>query len=138
MASITVQSDFPVDAATVWGHVGNTADVADWIPAIGSSRMEGDVRHVVFTDGEPARERIVAHSDTDRSYTYSYIDGPLPLEHYESTVTVHETGPNSSRVVWSAEFGAASADVEQGLTTGITEIYSGALDELKAQLTRSR
>ncbi|MBY4576179.1 MxaD family protein, partial [Gordonia paraffinivorans] len=61
---------------------------------------------------------------------YSYIDGPLPLEHYESTISVIETGPATSRIVWAAEFGAASAEVEEDLVTGISEIYSGALDEL--------
>ena len=136
MANIEIEKDFPASADAVWAYAGNTADVADWIPAIGSSRLEGDVRHVVFTDGEPARERIVAHSDADRSYTYSYIDGPLPLEHYQSTITVVETGPESSRIVWAAEFGAASREVEDGLVTGITEIYSGALDELATKFAR--
>ena len=134
MANIKVEKEFPASAQTVWNHVGSTPDVADWIPAISSSRQEGDVRHVVFTDGQPAREQIIAHDDAGRTYTYSYIDGPLPLEHYESTVTVTATGDDISTVVWTAEFGAASADVEESLAESITEIYSGALDNLKSRL----
>ncbi|MBM7369012.1 SRPBCC family protein [Gordonia hydrophobica] len=135
MAAIEVIREFPVDADTVWGRIGDTANVADWIPAIGSSRQDGDLRQVVFVDGEPARERIVAHDDAARTYTYSYVDGPLPLEHYESTVTVTATSAGASSVTWSAEFGAASAEVEESLAASITEIYSGALDELLGQLT---
>lgn len=134
MANIEVRQDFPVNADTVWKHVGSTPDVAEWIPAISSSHQEGDIRHVVFTDGEPARERIVAHNDATRSYTYAYIDGPLPLEHYESTATVTPTGQDTSTVIWTAEFGAASSEVEESLAASISEIYSGALDNLKSKL----
>lgn len=134
MASVTVEQRFPVSADTLWERIGNTADVATWIPAIGSSRMEGDVRHVVFTDGEPARERIIEHLDAERTYTYQYIDGPLPLQHYQSTILVLEDGDDAGVVKWSADFGAESAEVEAGLVTAIEGIYSDALAELKAQV----
>lgn len=136
MADIHLTREFAAHADTVWQRVGDTAGVADWIPAIGSSRQEADVRHVVFTDGQPARERIVSHDDTARTYTYSYIDGPLPLEHYESTMTVTPSDDGTSVVTWSAEFGAASAEVEEALTASISEIYAAALDELQSQLAR--
>ncbi|MEE2061654.1 SRPBCC family protein [Rhodococcus artemisiae] len=134
MARIEVQRDFPVSAETVWNWIGSTGEVASWIPAIRSSRMEGDVRHVVFTDGEPARERIVEFDDGERTYAYEYIDGPLPLRHYRSTVSVVETGDRGCTVRWAAEFGAESADVEAGLATAIEGIYSDALDELKGKV----
>lgn len=134
MPSIELTRDFTADADAVWQRVGDTATVADWIPALASSRQEDDVRHVVFTDGQPARERIVAHDTVARTYTYSYIDGPLPLEHYESTMTVIPAGDGASTVTWTATFGAASTEVEDSLTSAITEIYSGALDELTRQL----
>ncbi|PYE19436.1 polyketide cyclase/dehydrase/lipid transport protein [Williamsia limnetica] len=134
MANVTVEQEFPVSADTVWGWVGNTGDVASWIPAIGSSRMEDDVRHVVFTDGEPARERIIEHIDAERTYTYQYLDGPLPLQHYQSTILVLEAADDTCLVRWSAEFGAESAEVEAGLATAIDGIYSDALQELKAKV----
>lgn len=134
MTSISVQETFSVDADTVWGWIGNTGDVATWIPAIGSSRMEGDIRHVVFTDGEPARERIIEHVDAERTYTYSYIDGPLPLRHYQSTILVLDSADGTCIVRWSAEFGAESAEVETELATAIEGIYTDALKELKAKV----
>jgi len=135
MAEITVEKTFPVDAATVWGVVGDPAGIADWAPAIGQSRVDDDgIRHLVFADGQPARERIVAHSDSDRSYTYQYLDGPLPLERYESTITVTEVD-GGSHLVWSAQFGAASPEVEAELQTGISEIYSSAVESVHARLS---
>ncbi|OZG26489.1 MxaD family protein [Williamsia sp. 1138] len=134
MATVNVERRFPVSADTLWERIGNIADVAAWIPAISSSRMEDDVRHVVFTDGEPARERIIEHLDAARTYTYQYIDGPLPLQHYQSTILVLEDGDDAGVVKWSADFGAESAEVEAGLVTAIEGIYSDALTELKAQV----
>ena len=134
MSNVTVELDFPASADTVWSWVGNTGDIASWIPAIGSSRMEDDVRHVVFTDGEPARERIIEHIDAERTYTYQYIDGPLPLQHYQSTIRVLEAADNTCLVRWSAEFGAESAEVEAGLAAAIDGIYSDALNELKSKV----
>ncbi|WP_030166194.1 MULTISPECIES: SRPBCC family protein [Actinomycetes] len=134
MANVTVKVGFPVPADTVWSWVGNTGNVASWIPAIGSSRMEDDVRHLVFTDGEPARERIIEHIDAERTYSYQYLDGPLPLQHYQSTIQVLEATDNSCLIRWSAECGAESAEVEAGLASAIRGIYTEALDELKAKV----
>ncbi|MCZ4536423.1 SRPBCC family protein [Gordonia terrae] len=130
MASIEVTKDFPLSATDVWSWIGDTGGVAEWIPAIDTSRMEGDVRHVVFTDGEPARERIVAFDGAARTYSYECIDGPLPLEHYRSTVSVTAAGDDACSVRWSAQFGAESATVEAELATAIEGIYAAALDEL--------
>ncbi|MCG7632706.1 SRPBCC family protein [Gordonia McavH-238-E] len=136
MASIEVTKDFPLSATDVWSWIGDTGGVSAWIPAIGESRMDGDVRHVVFTDGAPARERIVAFDEEARTYSYEYIDGPLPLEHYRSTVSVTAAGDDACSVRWSAQFGAESAEVEAELATAIEGIYAAALDELATKAVR--
>ncbi|GAA5060777.1 SRPBCC family protein [Nocardia callitridis] len=133
MAKVHVEREFPQSAATVWAWVGDTATVANWIPAIGESHMVEDIRHVTFTDGNPARERIVEHDDAKRRYTYEYLDGPLPLRVYRSTIGVADTA-HGSKVVWSAEFSAESEADEPGLGTAIDGIYSDALTELATKL----
>lgn len=130
MATIEVNRAFSASADSVWAWIGDTGGVAQWIPAIRSSRMQGDVRHVEFTDGQPARERIVDFDADARSYSYEYIDGPLPLQRYRSTVVVVDDGGSRCHVEWSAEFGAESAAVEAELSTAIETIYGDALDEL--------
>ncbi|GAA3954743.1 SRPBCC family protein [Gordonia caeni] len=135
MATVSVEKDFPAAAEVVWSALERTGDVADWIPSLRKSWMEGDVRHVEFADGSPARERIVALDGDRRTYTYTYVDGPLPLERYESTVRVHPAGEGACRVTWSADFAAGSPAVEQELAVSIEGMYGDALAGLAAQLT---
>jgi hypothetical protein len=132
MASVSLRQEYSQSAESVWAVVGDPAGAANWIPSLETSRLEDDVRHVVFTDGNPARERIVSHDDENRTYTYEYIDGPLPLAKYTSTIRVDATATGSV-ISWDAEFTAAGDDpaaLESQLETGIGEIYQGALDEV--------
>lgn len=132
MATVSLRQEFSQSPDAVWAVVGDPAAVADWIPALQSSRLEDDVRHVVFTDGNPARERIVSHDPQNRTYTYSYIDGPLPLAEYVSTIRVDAT-ESGSAISWDAHFTAAGDDpaaLEAELESGIGDIYRGALDRV--------
>ncbi|HEY1135092.1 MAG TPA: SRPBCC family protein [Nocardioides sp.] len=132
--TIHVEARIAATPDRVWEVVGDVADVAAWIPAIESSRLEGDVRHATFAGGGgDARERIESKDDAGRTYTYSYLDGPLALERYSSTITVLADG-DGSLVTWDAAFAAGSAAEEAELRAGITGIYEGALAELARQL----
>ncbi len=85
----------------VWKIGGDTANVADWIPALEKSHQHGDLRYATFADdGGEATERIVHHDDPQRSYTYEYVSGPLPLSFYSSNFTVnpHPEAPKSCGV----------------------------------------
>ncbi|MFT4043667.1 MAG: tyrosine-protein phosphatase [Gordonia sp. (in: high G+C Gram-positive bacteria)] len=117
----------PPDA--VWALVGDVGAVHRWIPGLRASAVDGDTRSVTFDDGGQAHEQIVAHDDTGYSYTYRYLDGPLPLDEYESTLTVGpELSGDGALVVWNATLRAAPtvvAAVEALYDTGI-----GRLGEL--------
>lgn len=132
MATVSLRQEYTQSPDAIWAVIGDPAGAAAWIPSLDTSRLDGDVRHVVFTDGNPARERIASHDDENRTYTYEYIDGPLPLAKYVSTIGVKELG-SGSVITWDAEFTAAGDDpepLESQLVTGIGEIYQGALDEV--------
>ncbi|AII11419.1 SRPBCC family protein [Rhodococcus opacus] len=118
----------------VWKIGGDTANVADWIPALEKSHQRDDLRYATFTGGGgEATERIVAHDDSQRSYTYEYVSGPLPLSFYASTFTVNNH-PDGAEVFWSAEFASASPESEPDLAAAITDIYRSALIELATQV----
>ncbi|MGW5524702.1 tyrosine-protein phosphatase [Gordonia sp. NPDC003950] len=93
----------PLPAEAAWGIVGDVAGVHRWVPGLAATAVENDVRTATFDDGGQAHELIVAHDDARRSYTHRYLDGPIPLDSYESTITV---GPDhdgtGSIVVWNA------------------------------------
>ncbi|MGY1829724.1 SRPBCC family protein [Geodermatophilus sp. SYSU D01180] len=118
----------------VWRVAGDAGAIATWVPAIESSRLEGDVRHATFAGGGgDATERIVEHDDAGRSYAYEYLSGPLALEEYRSRLWVREH-VQGTEVVWTADFAAGSPEEEARLADAISAIYRGALAELKERL----
>jgi len=118
----------------VWKVAGDAGAIAEWVPAIESSHLEGDVRHATFAGGGgDATERIVEHDDAGRAYSYEYLTGPLALEVYRSRLAVMDHG-EGAEVLWASEFTAGSAEEEAQLATAIAGIYRGALDTLKKRL----
>ena len=130
MRYVEQQVRLAADPDAVWQVVGDTGAVASWVPALEASSMQESVRHATFAGGGgEAREEIVAHDADSRSYTYRYLDGPLALESYESTISVRPDGPGST-VVWSAQFSADGEETEAGLAEAIAGIYAAGLAEL--------
>ncbi|WP_369253118.1 SRPBCC family protein [Geodermatophilus amargosae] len=122
------------DPDTVWAVAGDAGAIAGWVPALESSRMEGDVRHGTFAGGGgDATERIVEHDDAARTYVYEYLTGPLALEEYRSRLSVREHA-EGAEVVWASDFAAGSPEEEGQLAEAISGIYRGALAELKGRL----
>jgi hypothetical protein len=122
----------PPDA--VWAVGGDVGNIADWIPAIEASHMEGDVRHATFAEGGgDATERIVERDDAARAYVYEYLTGPLPLQSYRSRFVVQEH-PQGSEIVWSADFTTGDDAADPALAEAIGGIYSAGLAQLRARL----
>jgi hypothetical protein len=68
----------------------------------------GAVRRVA-TGGNILRQVLLAHSDTDRSYTYAFADAaPFPVQDYTATIrVVPVVADNRSFVEWWATFDCA-------------------------------
>lgn len=133
MKYVKQQVQLAAEPEAVWRVVGDTGNVASWVPAIESSSMQGAIRHATFAGGGgDAREEIVSRDDAARTYTYRYLDGPLALESYESTIRVQPGGAGST-VVWTAQFSAADEGAEAGLLEAIDGIYAAGLAELATQ-----
>ncbi len=124
-----------VSAARVWQVVGSFADAA-WIP--GTARCELEDREVYGTrritteDGVVIRERLLSHDATARTFTYTIVEAPMPLEDYESRVQVDDDG-EGSRVRWSATW-QAPADAAGSIEQGLGALFRAALDGLKSRL----
>jgi len=117
----------------VWRIGGDAGNVADWLPAIEKSSLDGDIRYATFAGGGgEATERIVEHNDAERYYVYEYLTGPLPLKFYRSRFEVGEHA-DGAIVRWSAEFGAGSAEEEAALAEAIAGIYRAGMEELAAR-----
>lgn len=127
MSQVNRASTVDASPEEVWAIVGDVAAVHTWVPAITATRMDGDVRVVRFADGAEGREQITAHSDADRTYSYTYLGGPIPLEEYASTLIVGpaRTG-GGSLISWNATLQADPAVVES-----IEGLYDSSLATLK-------
>lgn len=74
---------------------------------IGRPGRRGSARARVQVGDKVIRQRLLAFSDIDRSYTYAYLE-PAPVRHYQATISVLpvvETG--QAFVQWSATFDCA-------------------------------
>jgi hypothetical protein len=87
--------------------------VVDWLPFVKSSRIEdggdptrvGCVHVLTQTDGEVFREVLVALSDAERSYSYTFVSSPVPVRNHQTTLRVLPiTDGDRSYVEWSSRF----------------------------------
>lgn len=85
MPRIFVSSVVNAPADKVWAVIRPFDAVVDWLPFVKSSPIEGDgdptgvgcVRVSTQTDGEVFREVLVALSDAERSYSYTFVSSPM-------------------------------------------------------------
>jgi hypothetical protein len=104
-----------VDASAerVWTTIRRFDAVAAWLPFVKSSPIEdggdptrvGCVRVLTQTDGEVFREVLVALSDAERFYSYTFASSPVPVREHRTTIRVRPiTEGDRSYVEWSSRF----------------------------------
>lgn len=125
-------------AADVWEAIGNFDDLDSWHPAVanteittGANNEPGAQRLLTLGgDGGTVTEELQSYDAEGMSYTYTIIDGVLPVSDYRATITVMPAGDNSSNVSWSGTFNAAGAD-DATATETINGVYKAGLDNLR-------
>ena len=88
----------------------------------------GTIRRLHLVGGGELVEKLEASED-GKSYTYSIIEGPLPVKNYTSTLRITRNDKGETEVEWSSNFDPVgspqeAAEVMQG-------IYQAGLDNLK-------
>ena len=100
-------------AEKVWTTIRRFDAVAAWLPFVKSSPIEdggdptrvGCVRVLTQTDGEVFREVLVALSDAERFYSYTFASSPVPVRDHRTTLRVRPiTEGDRSYVEWSSRF----------------------------------
>lgn len=124
MSEVVESVDLQAPTEEVWALLGQFGSFADWHPAGTAATVEttgeGTVRTVTIAGGERLIERLVSEDPAGMSLTYAWIEGALPVESMESTLTVSPREEGST-VTWRVEFQAAkgekskAADVIDGL-----------------------
>lgn len=137
-ASTTVAAD--PDA--VWAFLRNFNGTPDFVEAISASEIldgkladqVGAERKLTLGDGAVVRERLVALSDVDRSYTYHLLEGPFPFTEYYSTIRVSRVSDaNTSFVEWWSTYDCEAADAKAMDDLLAGNLYAGGLAAVKAR-----
>lgn len=135
MSKVSLSTKLPVPARTVWDTVGGFNNLAKWHPAVARSdetqKGTSTVRTLTLHGGGTIVERLDAKDDKSRSYSYSILEGPLPVQKYQATLKVSEnTDAAGCTVEWASEFeasGAPAGDAEKV----IRGIYEAGFDSLR-------
>ena len=142
MALAFASSVVAAPAAEVWAVIRDFGALNDWHPLVEDCRIEagrpadqvGCVRAFRLTDGATLRERLVALSDFDFSYSYEILDGPMPLENYVATLKIAPiTDGDQTFIEWTAQFDCAEEDEEQLTTKIANDVFQGGFGALKTR-----
>lgn len=120
-------------AEDVWDAIGDFSDMS-WHPAARDTDLEdrdGVVHRVVtLPDGSILVERLEDMDDSGKSYSYSIVEGPLPVSRYRSTLSIVANGKGCD-VVWRCGFVARGMDdaAAREVVAGIYEAGINALTD---------
>jgi hypothetical protein len=124
-------SAISVSVDACWSRIGRFEDAGRFL-AINSRLLSGDgsigsVRLI----GDGIVEVMVGESET--SYTYSQLEGPMAPFHYHGSVHLAATGTSSCRLTYSISYDQASMDEERRAAERkrIAGRFQGAADEMK-------
>jgi hypothetical protein len=132
--------DAPADA--VWARIRDFNGLADWHAGlVAASEIEegkagdqvGCIRSFTLTDGTHIRERLLAHSDADRSYTYNFEKTPFDVDNYKATIRVTPvTDGGQAFAEWWTEFDCDRDKQDHWTGFFASQVFQGGFDALKA------
>jgi len=146
MPRISVSSVVNAPAEKVWAVIRRFDAVVDWLPFVKSSPIEdggdptrvGCIRVLTQTDGEVFREVLVALSDAERSYSYTFVSSPVPVRNHQTTLHVLPiTDGDRSYVEWSSRF-EIDPECEAQLVDLMNRNFLAGLRNLAEKFNRDR
>jgi len=107
VSEVVRTSDLGLTAQEVWQKIGDFSKLDTWHPsvkALVSSTHEGKERRAMtLPDGAILLEERTDDGSDPFSYSYTIIDGPLPVTNYQSKISVAATADGST-ITWSSTF----------------------------------
>jgi hypothetical protein len=132
--------DAPADE--VWARIRDFNGLSTWHGGmVAESEIEegkagdqvGGVRSFKLGDGTHIRERLLSHSDLERSYTYSFEKTPFDVDNYCATIRVTPvTDGNASFVEWWTTFDCDRDQIGHWEGFFASQVFQGGFDALKA------
>jgi Polyketide cyclase / dehydrase and lipid transport len=145
VARVLVSSVIDAPIGQVWAAVRGFDAVAELLPFVESSPIEEDreptavgaVRVVTQSDGAVFREVLVAHSDAEHGYSYTFVGSPIPVRDHRTTLRLCPiTDGDRTLAEWSSRFEIAP-DREAELVGLMEKNFLAGLHALDSRLGRS-
>jgi hypothetical protein len=95
--------------------------------------MDGTRRTCTFPDGAKIVESISAHDDTGMKYTYTIVEGAVPMRDYVSTIEVIPVDARSCKLQWSGTFEPLGPEAE--VSAFVAGVYEAGLDSVRARVS---
>ena len=126
---VTKSVDVAAAPEAVWKTIGGFCGIGDWHPVIEkcalSKKGGKDVRTLSLKGGGTIVEEEESRSDKKMDYTYTILEGPLPVTDYHSTIMVAKDG-SGSKVTWTGTFKAKGAPDDKA-KEAIAGVYEAGL-----------
>lgn len=141
---VTRSRDVDAPPAAVWAVIGDFCAIGRWHPQVERCILSNDeddesvtvqVRGLVVKGGLGTIVEIeTARDETGMSYSYSFVQGPLPVSAYNATFAVRPNGSGST-VIWSGTFDAAGV-ADAAAVADLTEVYDVGLAGIAKEVGR--
>jgi len=120
--------------AELWQKIGGWCAIADWHPAVATcEETEEDgaqYRMLTLADGGGViREKLLEQSEM--SYRYTILDGPLPVANYTASLEVSADDDGGSGVMWRGSFDANGLSDDE-TTALLNSVYQAGLESIAA------
>ena len=136
--------------ADVWNLVKRFDGLVNWHPAFSGSPLVkgrndqvGAVRALTLKDGPTFTEELIALNEQGMAYTYDIVESPLPIDHYQASLTVKGNGAGGSTVTWIGTFkrknprdNVPEGESDAGTIKLISGAYQAGLQTVKKMLEK--
>ena len=135
MSDVNVSTVVPVTADQIWKMIGGFHALSAWHPAIETSELEagGRIRRLKLVGGGEIVEKLERFDDSAHTYTYSILEGPLPVRNYTATIKVSPVDDGGAKLEWSSNFEPAGLP-ENDAVAAIRGVYEAGFENLKKLL----
>lgn len=142
---VTQSIDIEAPPAAVWALIGDFCAIEKWHPLVKRCALSNDrdddegnpvaIRRLVAAGGLGTIVEVqTMRNETAMSYSYAFVEGPLPVSAYNATISVTPKDA-ASTVVWTATFDAAGmTDAEA--KTDIEGVYEQGLAGIAKAISR--
>jgi hypothetical protein len=139
MVRVYVSSVINAPIEQVWEYLRDFNALPKWFPGATDSHIEngmradqvGCVRNFGLENGARMREQLLGLSDTNHSWTYKIIEGPLPISNYVPTFRLLPvTDGNVTFAEGAVRFDCAK-EQEGEMAKFFSNAYKAAFDHVK-------